>query len=129
MCRGELHKANDQPQMQTSVNSIRPGRLASRRRANANADAATADRFTEIIKFAEMPADYQGKAVSLLGDFDPATHAAGQGHAEEVLQLFDLPRELRLLRHIALGGLGEISRLHHPQQSAQAVQGETGNVK
>ena len=30
MCRGELHKANDQPQ--TQVNSIRPGRLASRRR-------------------------------------------------------------------------------------------------
>jgi hypothetical protein len=32
MCRGELHKANDQPQMQTSVNPIRPGCLASRRR-------------------------------------------------------------------------------------------------
>ena len=32
MRRGELHKANDQPQMQTSVNSIRPGHLASRRR-------------------------------------------------------------------------------------------------
>ena len=30
MCRGELHKAKDQPQ--TKVNSIRPGRLASRRR-------------------------------------------------------------------------------------------------
>ena len=30
MRRGELHKANDQPQ--TQVNSIRPGRLASRRR-------------------------------------------------------------------------------------------------
>lgn len=32
MRRGELHKASDQPQMQTSVNSIRPGHLASRRR-------------------------------------------------------------------------------------------------
>lgn len=32
MRRGELHKASDQPQMQTSVNSIRPGCLASRRR-------------------------------------------------------------------------------------------------
>jgi hypothetical protein len=48
---------------------------------------------------------------------------------KKVLQLFDLPRELRLLWWHRPGGLGQVSRLHHPQESAQAIQGKTGNIE